>query len=220
MLYFYSFQFSQFSHSVVSNCLWTHGLQPTRLPCPSPTPRACSNSCPWSRWYHPNISSCHPLFLPSAFYLSQHQGLLKWVSSLHQVTKVLEFQLQHQSFQWIFRTDAKTLVFWMLSFKPTLSLSSFTFNKRFFSASSLSAMRVVSSIYLKLLIFSLAILIPACASSSPAFHLMYIVYKLNKEARWQHSTLMYSPFPVWNQSIVPCSVLTIASWPAYRFLRR
>ena len=42
---------------------------------------------------------------PPAFNLSQHQGLFKWVSSLHQVTKVLEFQLQHQSFQWIFRTD-------------------------------------------------------------------------------------------------------------------
>ena len=47
---------------------------------------------------------CRPL-LPAAFNLSQHQGLFKWVSSLHQVAKVLEFQLQHQSFQWIFRTD-------------------------------------------------------------------------------------------------------------------
>ena len=42
---------------------------------------------------------------PSAFILSQHQGLFQWVSSLHQVVKVLELQLQHQSFQWIFRTD-------------------------------------------------------------------------------------------------------------------
>ena len=47
---------------------------------------------------------CHPL-LPPAFKLSQHQGLFKWVSSSHQVAKVLEFQLHHQSFQWIFRTD-------------------------------------------------------------------------------------------------------------------
>ena len=49
----------------------------------------------------------HPLSSPSppAFNLSQHQGLFQWVSSLHQVAKVLEFQLQHQSFQWIFRTD-------------------------------------------------------------------------------------------------------------------
>ena len=47
----------QFSCSVVSDSLWPHGLQPTRLPCPLLTPRACSNSCPWSRWYHPTISS-------------------------------------------------------------------------------------------------------------------------------------------------------------------
>ena len=46
-----------FSHPVVSNCLWPHGLQHTRLPCPSPSPGACSNSCPLSRWCHPTISS-------------------------------------------------------------------------------------------------------------------------------------------------------------------
>ena len=69
--------------------------------------------------------------------------------------------------------DAMILVFWMLSFKPTFSLSSFTFIKRLFSSSSLSAIRVVSSACLRLLIFLLAILIPACASSSPAFLMMY-----------------------------------------------
>jgi len=47
----------QFIHSVVSNSLWPHGLQHTRLPYPSPTPRAYSNSCPLSRWCHPTISS-------------------------------------------------------------------------------------------------------------------------------------------------------------------
>ena len=47
----------QFSHSVVSDSLWPHGLQHTRLPCPSPTPGTCSNSCPLSRWCHPTISS-------------------------------------------------------------------------------------------------------------------------------------------------------------------
>ena len=53
------------------------------------------------------IQPSHPLSSPSppAFNLSQHQGLFQWVGSSHQVTKVLEFQLQHQSFQWIFRTD-------------------------------------------------------------------------------------------------------------------
>ena len=60
-------------------------------------------------------------------------------------------------------------VFWMLSFKPAFSLSSFTFIKRFFSSSLLSAIRVVSSAYLRLLIFLPAISILACASSRPAF---------------------------------------------------
>ena len=76
--------------------------------------------------------------------------------------------------------DAMVLVFWMLSFKPTYSLSSFSFIKRHPSSSSLSTIRVVSSAYLRLLIFLLAILIPACASSSPAFLMMYSAYKLNK----------------------------------------
>ena len=73
--------------------------------------------------------------------------------------------------------DAMILVFWMLSFKPTFSLSSFTFINMLFSSSSLSAIRVVSSAYLRLLIFLPAILIPACASSSPAFLMMYSAYK-------------------------------------------
>ena len=47
----------QFSRSVVSDSLWPHGLQHTRHPCPSPTPKAFSNSCQWSRWCHPIISS-------------------------------------------------------------------------------------------------------------------------------------------------------------------
>ena len=75
--------------------------------------------------------------------------------------------------------DAMILVFWILSFKPTFSLSYFI--KRLFSSSSLSAIRVVSSAYLRLLIFLMAILIPACASSSPAFLMVYSAYKLNKQ---------------------------------------
>ena len=114
--------------------------------------------------------------------------------------------------------DTMILVFWMLSFKPGFSFSSFTFIKRLSSSSLLSAIRVVSSAYLRLLIFLLAILIPAYDSSSPAFLMMYSAYKLNKQGDyiqpWRTS------FPVLNQSIVPCPVLTIASWPAYRFLRR
>ena len=77
---------------------------------------------------------------------------------------------------------------------------------------------MVSSAYLKLLIFLLAILIPACASSSPAFHMMYSSHKLNKQGN--NVQPWCTPFPIWNQSIVPCPVVTVASWPAYRFLRR
>ena len=89
----------QFSHSVVSDSLWPHGLQDARLPCPSPTPRAYSNSCPSSQWCHPTISYlCRPLLLLPPIPPSIR------VSSLHQVAKVLELQLQPQSFQWTRRT--------------------------------------------------------------------------------------------------------------------
>ena len=114
--------------------------------------------------------------------------------------------------------DAMVLVFWMLSSKPTFSLSSFTFIKRLFSSSWLSATRVVSSAYLRLLIFLPAILIPACASSSPTFLMMYSAYKLNKQGNkiqpW------HTPFPIWSQSVVPYPVLTVAFWPAFRYLWR
>ena len=69
-------------------------------------------------------------------------------------------------------TDAMVLVLLMLSFKPAFSLLSFTL-KRLFISSSLSAIRVISSAYLRLLIFLPATLITACPSSSPAFHMMY-----------------------------------------------
>ena len=89
-------------------------------------------------------------------------------------------------------------IFWMLSFKPAFSLSSFTFIKRLFSSSSLSAIRVVSSAYMRLLIFLLAILIPACASSSPAFHMMYSAYKLNNQG--DNIQPWCTPFTILNQS--------------------
>ena len=77
-------------------------------------------------------------------------------------------------------TRCHDLSFLNAEFKPTFSLSSFTFIKRLFS-SLLSAIRVMSSAYLRLLIFLLAILIPACASSSSAFLMMYSACKLNKQ---------------------------------------
>ena len=91
-----------FSHSIMSDSLWSRGLQHASLLCPSPTPGACSNSCPSSRWCHPIISSSVVPFCLQSFSASESfQG----VSSLDHVAKVLELQLQHQSFQWLFRTD-------------------------------------------------------------------------------------------------------------------
>ena len=114
--------------------------------------------------------------------------------------------------------DSMIFVFWMLTFKPTFSLSSFNIIKRLFSSSSLSAIRVVSSACLRLLMFLPTILILACASSSSAFVMMYSAYKLNKQS--DNIQPWCTPFPIWNQSAVPCPVLTVTSWPAHRFLRR
>ena len=113
---------------------------------------------------------------------------------------------------------ARYYFFLKLNFKPAFPLSSLTFFKKLFSSSSLSAIRVASSAYLKLPIFLLAILILAWDSSSPAFHLMYAVCKLNKQD--DDIQPYHTIFPVWNQLVVPCLVVTVASWPTYRFLRR
>ena len=90
------------SVSKSSDSLRLNRLQHTRLLCPSPYPRACSNSCPLSWW-------CHPTILSSAFLSSCPQSFPAsgsfHESTLHQVTKVLELQLQHQSFHWIVRVD-------------------------------------------------------------------------------------------------------------------
>ena len=94
----------QFIHSVVSDSLPPHGLQHTRPPCPSPTPGACPNSCPSSRWCHPTISSS---VVPFSSHLQSFPelGLFQMSQFFTSGGKVLEFQLQHQSFQWIFMTD-------------------------------------------------------------------------------------------------------------------
>ena len=105
--------------------------------------------------------------------------------------------------------DAMISVFWMLSFKLTFSFSSFTFIKRLFSFSLLSAIRGMSSVYLRLLLFLLAILIPACASSSPVILLKYFAYNLDKQS--DNIQPWHIPFPIWNQPVVPCPLLTVTS---------
>ena len=94
----------QLSRSVVSDSLRPHEPQHARPPCPSPTPGVYQTHVDR---VGDAIQPSHPLSSPSppALSLSQHQGLFKWVSSSHQVAKVLELQLQYQSCQWIFRVE-------------------------------------------------------------------------------------------------------------------
>ena len=119
---------------------------------------------------------------------------------------------------WGIGLDATILVFWILSSKSAFSCSSFIFMKRLFSSSLLYAIRVVPSAYLRLLMFLPAILIPSCASFSPAFHMMYSAYNLNKQS--VNIQPWCTPLPILNLFADPCLVLTVASWPEYRFLRR
>ena len=114
--------------------------------------------------------------------------------------------------------DAMILVLLTFSFKLALSLSSFTLIKRLFSSSLLSAIRVISSRYLMLLMFLLLIFIPACNSPNPAFLMMCSAYRLNKQGDSREPCC--TPLWILSQSLVPYRILTIASWPAYRFLRR
>ena len=94
----------QFSHSGMYDSLRPHGRQHARPPYPSPTPEFTQTHVHWDG---DAIQPSHPLSSPSlpAFNLSQHQGLFQWFRSSHQVAKILEFQLQHQSFQRIFMTS-------------------------------------------------------------------------------------------------------------------
>ena len=129
-------------------------------------------------------------FLPRSKHL-----LISWLQSLSLVTLEPK-KICHCFYFFPFYlplsdgTRCHDLVFWMLSFKPVFSLSSFTLIKRLFSSSSLSAIKVVSFGYLRLLIFFLAILIPACDPFSLAFCRMYSAY-LEKEMATHSSILAW-----------------------------
>ena len=165
----------QFSLSAMSDPLQPHELQRARPPCPSPTAGVYPNPCPLSWWCQSHFSARLIItFLPRSKHL-----LISWLQSPSAVilepkklksatVSTVSPSISHE----VMGPDAMILVFWMLSFKTTFSLSSFTFIKKLYS-SSLSAIRVVSSAYLRLLIFLPAILIPACGSSSPAFLMMF-----------------------------------------------
>ena len=120
--------------------------------------------------------------LSSIAFISRSKGhLTSWLQSLSAVIlepkkiKSLSFHCFPPICLEEMGPDTMILVFWMLSFKPIFSLSSFTFIKRLFSSSLLSAIRVVPSAYLRLSIFLPAILIPVCASSSLAFCKMHLL---------------------------------------------
>ena len=165
-----------------------------------------------------NLSRFAIVFLPRSKHL-----LISWLQLLSTVTlelpkikPVTAGILFPSIFHEMIGQDVMIFLFecWVLS---QLSLSYFTFIMRLFSSSSFSAIRVVSSAYLRLLIFLPAILIPACAWSNLAFQIMYTAHNLNNQG--DNIQPWHTPFPNVNQSVVPCLVLNV-SWPAYRFLRR
>ena len=118
--------------------------------------------------------------------------------------------------------DAMTLVLWMLIFKLTFPLFSFNFIRGLFSSSSLSAIRVVPFAYLRLLIFLLTLLIPACGSSGLEFCLMYSAYKLSKQVTVYRLDVLLSWFGTSFSSMSDsnCGFLTCTqiSWEACQVL--
>ena len=293
----------------MSNSFWPQGLQHTRLPCPSPTPGACWNSCPSSQWCHPTISSSvilfsscfQPFTASESFPMSQffpsngrsieasapvlpvYSGLISfridWFNLLAlqgTLKSLLQYHCSKASILWhsaffivqlshSYMTTRKTIALTIYTFVGnvmsllfnTLSRfitdflprsnclnfmtivtvhsdfgaqeneichcfyffpfylpwsdgtrchdlndlnvkfqASFILSKRLFSSSSLSAIRVVSSAYLRLLIIPPAILIPACESSSPAFCVIYSACKWNKQTDNIQTSCI--PFPILN----------------------
>ena len=160
-----------------------------------------------------------------AFLPRSKRLLISWLQSpsivileINKIKSVTVSIVSSSIYHEVMGLDAMIFVFWLLNFKPTFLLSSFTFIQRLFNSSSLSGISVVSPAYFRLLIFFPGILIPACASSSLAFHVMYSAYKLNNQSDNIKPWCM--SFPIWNQSVVPSLNLTVASWAVYRFLRR
>ena len=95
---------SLFSRLTVSDSVQLHGLQHARPLCPS-FPKVCPSSCPLHQWCHPAISSSEALFSFCPHFFPSIRDFFQRVGCSHQVTKILELQLQHQSFQWVFRVD-------------------------------------------------------------------------------------------------------------------
>ena len=159
-------------------------------------------------------------FLPRSNHL-----VISWLQSLSAVIlapkkrkSVTTYTFSPSICHEVMGLDATSLVFLMFSFKPALSLFSFTLIKRHFSSSSFSATRMVSSVYLKFVMFLPPILIPTCNSSSLAFLMMCPAHGLNKQGDSRQPC--HTPFSILNESVVSNRVLTVAYWPVYRFFRR
>ena len=118
---------------------------------------------------------------------------------------------------WSDGTRCHDLSFLNVDFQTSFLTLLFHPHQEAFSSSSLTAIRVISSAYLRLLLFLPAILNPTCDSSSLVFCMKYSAYKLNMQG--DNTQPCCTPFLILNQSVVPCLVLTVASWPTYRFLR-
>ena len=151
--------------------------------------------------------------------------LISWLHSLpavslepKKINSVTVFIVSPSFCHEVMGLHAVILIFWMLTLSQLFHSPLSLFIMRLFSSSLLSAIRVESSAYLRLLIFLPADLIPACASSSLTFHMVYSAYKLNKQD--DNIQPWHTSLPIWKQSVVPCPVLTVVSWPAYWFLRR
>ena len=151
----------------------------------------------------------------------QWQTLFSWTpKSLQVVTAAMS--LQHESWfsyshNWKFIL-CHDLRFLNVEFEARFFTFLFHLHQEVLCSSSLSAISVVSSVYLRLLIFLLAILILVCASSSPAVCMMYSAYKLSKQS--DDIQPWCTPFPILNQFIFQRPVLTVATRPASTFLRR
>ena len=99
----------------MSDSSWPHGLQHARLLCPPLTPGVCSNSCPLNRWCYLTLLSS-PAPSPYEFKLSQDQGLFQWVSSLHQVAKVLKRLYEFSNFYYFLKIPHISELIQYLSF--------------------------------------------------------------------------------------------------------
>ena len=157
--------------------------------------------------------------LVTAFLPRSESLLISWLQSPSSV--ILEskkivchgFHYFPNYLPWSDGTGCYDLYFLNVEFQASF----FTLFFHFHQEALLVSLRVVSSAYLRLLIFLPAILIPACFLSSPVFPMMYSAYKLNKQD--DNILSWHTPFPVWNQSVIPCTLLTVASWLVYRFCR-